>query len=165
VRRAHGVRVVGRDEVRALVAQRVHLREGVFAVHMVLAFALGVPLLLATTGMGLSERRRETGLLRALGWRRDEVVLRSLVESLTLAAAATAASVLVVWAWVRVLGGAGVARLFLPDADVVPGFDVPFRLLPGPLVAAAAVAGLVTAAGSLLSSWRAASAAPAEAVR
>lgn len=158
-------RVVTRDEMRALVESRILVREGAFALHMVLAFAIGVPLLLATTGLGLAERRRETGLLKALGWRTDEVVLRSLFESLALAAAGTAGAVLVVWAWVRWLGAAGIARLFLPDADLAPGFDVPFRLLPAPLVAGVAVAVVVTSAGTLLSSWRAASAPPAEAVR
>lgn len=158
-------RVVTRDDLGALLARRVHGREGDFTLQYVLVFAVGIPLVLTSAGLGLGERRREVGLLKALGWRTDEVVLRSLVESVTLAVLGLCVTLLVVWAWVRLAGAAGIGRLFVPDADAVPGFDVPFRLLPEALLFGGLVALVVTTTGSLWASWRAASAPPAEAIR
>lgn len=158
-------RVVTRDDLGALLSLRAHGREGGFTVQYVLVFAVGIPLVLTSTGLGLGARRRDVGLLKALGWRTDEVVLRSLVESMALASLGISVALLVVWAWIRAAGGAGVAPLFVPDADLVPGFDVPFRLVPEALVFGVLVAFVVTTTGSLWSSWRAASAPPAEAIR
>lgn len=163
--RALRPRVVSRDDLTALLARRSNEREGALAAVSLLAFAVGIPLLLATTGLGLSERRRETGLLKALGWRTDEVVLRGFAESLVLAALGTGAALAGVWVWVRLLGAAAIGPAFLPDADLVPGFDVPFRLVPEASVLAAAAAVVLASAGTLWASWRAASAPPSEAMR
>lgn len=157
-------RVVARDDLAALLRSRVLGREGWFSLHLVLAFAVGVPLLLVSTGLGLSERRREVGLLKATGWGTDEVLLRSLVESVVVALAGASVSILAAVVWLRWCGGAGVAPVFLPGADLVPGFDVPFRLTPLPAALATLVALVVATTGSLWSAWRAASAPPAEAM-
>jgi ABC-type lipoprotein release transport system permease subunit len=157
-------RVVSRDDLAALLQSRVLGREGWFSLHLVLAFAVGVPLLLVSTGFGLSERRREVGLLKSAGWGTDEVLLRSLVESVTVGVAGASVAVLLAFVWLRWLGGAGIAPVFLPGADLRPGFDVPFRLLPLPVAVTTIVALAVATTGSLWSSWRAASAPPAEAM-
>lgn len=158
-------RVVSRDQLRAQLVRRTGAREGALAVLHVLAFVVGVPLLLATTGLGLAARRREVALLKALGWRTDQVVARSLAESTVLATLGVSISLIVVWTWIRLAGGGMLARLLLPAATYPDGFPVPFRLAPEPLLLTVAAAFVVTATGSLLSSWRAASAEPAEALR
>ena len=163
--RSSSLSVVTRDELGAILAERVFDREGGFAIAFMLAFAIGIPLLLTALAVGLGEQRRQIGLLKALGWRTDEVVLRGFVESLTLAALGTSVAILVVWLWVRVGNGIGVAHIFVPEAELVPGFAVPFRLLPVPLLLAAAAALAVTSLGSLWSAWRAAATAPADALR
>lgn len=157
--------VVTRDDLLGALARRTAASGGTLTLLWGLAFGVGVPLVLATTGLGLAERRREVGLLRALGWRTDEVVLRSLVEGTALAVAGASCGLAGAWVWVRVLGGAGIARAFLPDADVVPGFEVPFRLVPEAAAVAFAASVAVACVGGAGSSWRAASASPAEAMR
>ncbi|MCE9638104.1 MAG: ABC transporter permease [Planctomycetes bacterium] len=157
--------VVARDDLAAMLAARLLRREGLFALHLVLALAIGVPLLLVSTGLGLSEGRREAGLLKAVGWGTDEVLLRSFVESVVLAVAGASVSILVAVVWLRGFGGAGVAPVFLPGADLVPGFVVPFRLTPIPVLLSSVAALAITATGSLWSSWRAAAAPPADAMR
>lgn len=159
------LRVVTKDDLAVLLERRALGREGGLALLWALVFAVGVPLVLATTGLGLSERRRETALLRAIGWRTDEVLLRSLCESLALAVAGAALSLVAAWAWVRVFRGAGIAQVFMPDGGPLPGHEVPFRLAPEVLIAAVVISLVVTTAGSLWSSWRAASAPPTEALR
>jgi len=160
-----GAAVVSRGQVLDLVARRNAEGGGALTALWALAFAVGVPLVLATTGVGLSERRREVGLLRALGWRTDEIVLRGLVESMTLALLGASLGLLAAWTWVRVLGGAGIAAAFLPDANLWPAFDVPFRLLPEATAAAFAGCLAIASVGSAGSAWRASSAEPAEAMR
>ena len=53
-------RVLAREDAAALLPSQVNRREGVFTLHWLLAFAVGLPLLLVTTGAGLAERRRES---------------------------------------------------------------------------------------------------------
>jgi ABC-type lipoprotein release transport system permease subunit len=158
-------RVLARGDLEAELARGFRHRGGVFTLHLILAFAVGIPLVLVTSGVGLTERRRETGLLKATGWQTDEVLLRAGAESLLLAAAGAALAVLVAFAWLRGLRGAGLAPLFFPGLDATPDVVLPFRLAPEPVLVASALSFVIVAAGTLLSSWRAASASPAEAMR
>jgi ABC-type lipoprotein release transport system permease subunit len=166
--RAHGPlrpRVTTRGDLEALLPRDLLHREGVFQVHALLLFAAGIPLVLLTTGVGLVERRRETGLLKATGWQTDEVLVRAAAESLLIAVAAASIAVLLAWVWLGALDGAGIASAFFTGLDATPGVDVPFRLTPVPALLAFAVSLVLVLAGSLASTWRAASAPPAEALR
>ena len=158
-------RVLTRGEARATLPEGALRREGVFHLHFVLAFALAIPLLLVTSGVGLAERRRETGLLKALGWHTDEVLFRGVVESLAIAAIGASVAVIAAWAWLSLANGWGIAPVFLPGAETAPGFRVPFSLAPAPVLVAFVISFVVTATGTLLSTWRAASAPPSEAMR
>ena len=157
--------VVSRDDARALLPRGVLRRASLFGLHFLLALAVGVPLVLLTSGIGLAERRRETGLLKAIGWGTDDVLVRAAAESLFLAANAAALSVLVAWVWLVLLRGAGVADVFLDAESGAQGVAVPFRLAPAPLAVAVAAAIAVVLAGTLLSTWRTAGTPPAKAMR
>src|SRR5262249_33510713 len=61
------VRVVAREDMALLLPQGPLHREGVFTLLFVFAFAVGILAILVTSGFGLSERRREVGILKALG--------------------------------------------------------------------------------------------------
>jgi ABC-type lipoprotein release transport system permease subunit len=158
-------RVMTREDAAAFVPEGVLARESIFNLHFVLAFALGIPLLLVTSGVGLAERRRETGLLKALGWHSDEILVRGLAESALLAVLGASIAVLLAFAWLVPLNGWGIAGVFLAGPDLAPGFAVPFRLAPEPILLAYVISFVVTATGTLLSTWRAATAPPMEAMR
>jgi ABC-type lipoprotein release transport system permease subunit len=158
-------RVVSREALAELVPQGLRAREGAFTAVFVLAFAVGILVVLVTSGFGLAERRREVAILKATGWQTDELLLRSLAESALLALAGAALAVVLAVAWLKGLNGYGVAGVFLPGVDRVPGFLVPFRLLPVPALLAVLVALVVVLSGSLYSTWRAAIAPPREAMR
>jgi ABC-type antimicrobial peptide transport system permease subunit len=138
---------------------------GVFALHFVLLCAAAIPVLVVASGAGLRERRREVGVLKMLGWGTDEVLLRGFVESLALAGAAAALSILLSALWLGPLGGRGIAAVLLPGADFVPDFGVPWRLAAGPTLVATALSAALVLVGTLPSNWRAASAEPMEAMR
>ena len=113
-------RVTGREDLLALFPRTLLHREGIFTLHFVLAFVVGILVLLVTSGVGLSERRREVGILKATGWQTDEVLLRSLTESFALSLAGACVALLLAWGWLRFLNGYGIASLFLDGAGTAP---------------------------------------------
>ena len=158
-------RVTGRDELLALLPRGTLHREGVFTLHFVLAFVVGGLVLLVTSGLGLAERRREIGILKATGWQTDEVLLRGATESLCLSLAGASSAQLLAWAWLRLFNGYGLAGYFLAGATASPAFVVPCQMTPVPALLAFVLSIAVVLTGTLYSSWRAATTAPREAMR
>jgi ABC-type lipoprotein release transport system permease subunit len=158
-------RVTTRDDLLALLPRGLLHREGVFNLHFLLAFVIGILVLLVTSGIGLGERRREIGILKATGWQTDEILLRGLTESFALSLAGGCVSLLLAWVWLRVFNGYGIAGLFLDGVSAKPDFPVPFRLTPVPALLAFVLAFALVLTGTLYSSWRAALTPPREAMR
>jgi ABC-type antimicrobial peptide transport system permease subunit len=158
-------KVIAREDLAALLPRDLLHREGIFNLHFVLAFVMGILIVLVTSGVGITERRREVGILKATGWHTDEVLLRGLVESFLLGLTAASLALVVAWVWLRAFNGYGIASLFLTGADLAPGFVVPYRLTPVPALLAFVLAFALVMTGTLYSTWRAATAAPREAMR
>lgn len=157
--------VTSREELSVLLAGGQFHREGVFSLHFVIVFVIGIFVILVTTGVGLPERRREIGIMKATGWQTDEILYRSLVESLLLSIAGASVSILIAFTWLKFLNGLWIAAIFIRSVAHAPGFPVPFRLTPVPALLAFTIAFSVTMSGSIWSSWRAASVSPDEAMR
>ncbi len=87
-------RVTAREDLRALLPGGLGHRQGIFNLLFLLAFVVATLVVLVTSGFGLSERRREIGVLKATGWQTDEVLLRGGVESLVLGVVGASASLL-----------------------------------------------------------------------
>jgi ABC-type lipoprotein release transport system permease subunit len=160
-----GPNVVAREDLQAILPGGLLHREGIFNLHFLLAFTVGILAVLVTSGFGLSERRREIGILKATGWQTDEVLLRSVVESFLLALAGASLSLLAAFVWLKLLNGYWIAGIFLAGVAKAPGFAVPFRLTPLPTLLAFLLALVVIMTGTVYSSWRAATAPPREAMR
>jgi ABC-type lipoprotein release transport system permease subunit len=157
--------VTAREDLQALTSRELLHREGVMHAIFLVAVVVGMLVLVVTSGAGLSERRREIGILKAIGWHTDQVLLRGFVESLALAIIGSGIAIVGAWVWLRVLNGYGIAGLLLPGAGAAPAFRVPFDLAPTPVFVAAAVSLVMVLTGTLYSIWRAAIAPPAEAMR
>lgn len=140
-------------------------REGIFNLHFVLAFIVSVLVLLVTSGLGLSERRREIGILKAVGWQTDEVLLRGFVESLALSVLAACLAFLLAWTWLHVFHGYGMATIFLVDSDADLDIPLPYQLTLVHLLLGFIISFTVVLSGTLYSTWRAAIAAPRDAMR
>jgi ABC-type lipoprotein release transport system permease subunit len=158
-------RVTAKEDLLALLPRGLLHREGIFNLHFVLAFVVGILVLLVTSGLGLAERRREIGILKATGWQTDEVLLRGAVEGLCLSWAGACLALLFSWVWLRVFNGWGVAGYFLARSGVAVDFDVPFQLTPVPALLAFVLSLVIVLSGTLGSLWRAATVAPREAMR
>jgi ABC-type lipoprotein release transport system permease subunit len=165
MQRGFGLKATTREELAVLIPQGLLHREGIFNLHFVLAFAVGILIVLVTSGIGLAERRREIGILKATGWQTDEVLLRGLVESVALCVAAASLSLLLGWLWLRVFNGYWLASLFLDGASTAPAIEVPCRFAPVPVLLAFVLALALVLSGTLVSTWRAAIAPPWEAMR
>ncbi|MHC4952345.1 MAG: ABC transporter permease [Planctomycetota bacterium] len=157
--------VTTRDELRAQLPVSLRHLDGIFQIHFALAFAIGIPLLLVASGIGLVERRREAALLKATGWMTDELLLRTLVESLVLCLLASSIAVIGAWAWLEFGNGAGIAGIFLPGWETGSAMRVPYRLGVEASLVASILSLCVVATGSLYSTWRVATAPPSLVLR
>ncbi|HEV3446864.1 MAG TPA: FtsX-like permease family protein [Gemmataceae bacterium] len=159
------LRATTRADLQALLPTGLLHREGIFNLHFLLAFAVGILAVLVTSGVGTSERRREIGILKATGWQTDELLFRSLVESLLLSVAGAALAIVLAFVWLRLLNGYWIASIFLAGVDVHPGFRVPSRLTPVPALLAFVGALVLVMTGTLYSTWRTAVVPPRDAMR
>jgi ABC-type lipoprotein release transport system permease subunit len=158
-------RVLARTDLAALLPLGLYHREGAFTLVFVVAFAVAILAVLVTSGYGAAGRRREVGILKAVGWQTDEVLLRAVVESTLLGLAGAAVAVVLAYAWLKGLNGYGIAGVFLGGLEWGAGIPVPFRLAPVPVLLALLLAQVVVQTGSLYPTWRAALTPPRDALR
>jgi ABC-type lipoprotein release transport system permease subunit len=159
------LRVVTRQQLRSMLPRGLLHREGIFNLHFLLVFSVGILATMATSGFGSAERRREIGVLKATGWRTDEVLLRGTVEAFLLSILGASLSILAAFVWLEWFNGYWLASLFLPGIEATSSADVPFRLLPLPALLGFLIALAIVMSGTLYSSWRAATVPPIEALR
>jgi ABC-type lipoprotein release transport system permease subunit len=158
-------RIISRDDLRALLSRSAGHREGVFHMHMLVAAASSVGLVLVSAGVGLTERKREIALLKATGWHTDEVLLRSFAESAVLSLMAASLSVSCALAWLAFLNGYGIAPLFISGLDAGSLIQIPFHLTGTMVLLAGAVAFAVVLSGTLYAAWRTAVTPPSRLLR
>ena len=152
-------------EVKAYVDMGFRHQQGVFTVLFLVAFAVGIPALLVASGLGLSDRRREIGISKAVGWRTTDVMIVVMFEQLLLSVVSACLAVLASFVWVRMFNGAVVAQFFIGEIGSVAPFQVPARFTPAPAAVALLLCLTITLAGSLLTTWRLATHSPAETIR
>ena len=127
--------------------------------------AAWILVILVTSGIGLTERRREIGILKATGWQTDELLLRGLTESFLLSLSGAALALVLSAAWLKLFNGFGIAGLFMAGTGMRPAFAVPSRFTPVPALLAFVLSFAVVMSGTLISTWRAAKATPMDAMR
>jgi ABC-type lipoprotein release transport system permease subunit len=157
--------VTSRSDLESLIPAGLGHREGVFNLLFVAAFGIGILVIMVTSGFGRPERRREIGILKATGWQTDEILLRSLVESLLLGLASAALSILLAWIWLNGFDGYWIAGIFLAGVETTPTITVPYVLSWQQAALAVLIACLLVTTGSAYSTWRTAVTSPAEAMR
>ena len=164
--RAHPrLRLQPRPMVKGFLERGYTLRAGSFAMLWLLLLAALVPVIAVTSGFGLRERRREVALCRALGWHIAEILEVSLLEDMLLAAAASALSGLLGWAWLHLANGAGISLVFLGGLGLTSEVPLPGVFLPGPILMVWVLTTGVVLVGTLTATWRAASSSPALVLR
>ncbi len=136
------------------------LKEGVFSALYLVAFALGVPAILVAAGFGLSERKKEIGIMKATGWQTLEVLELISFEQLLISLMGATIAILLSILWVKGFRGVFIAQFFIAEITMLPKFPLPARFLPLPCLLSFFLAFLMTMVGSVYSSWRASTVSP-----
>ncbi len=119
-----------------------------------IALLIGILGIANTMAMSVFERTREIGILRALGWKRQRVLLLILMEAAVLGFAGGVIGIVAGWAALRALST-------LPQTGSIVSASFPLLLLPEAL-GIAILAGLVA---GVIPAWRGARLSPVEALR
>ena len=157
--------IQSKDLIRTYFRRGFTIKQGMFTALYIVAFAVAIPALLVTSGLGLSERRREIGILKATGWQTQEVLEMVAYENLLLSLTSVPAILLLSMIWLKVFNGAFLAQFFIAEIGLLPDFPVPSKYTPLPVVLAVFFSLILTMVGSIYSSWRAAIIPPAESIR
>lgn len=136
------------------------LKEGIFSALYIVAFALGVPAILVASGFGLSERKKEIGIMKATGWHTLEVLELISFEQLLISLLGATIAIVLSILWVKGFNGAFIAQFFIAEITMLPKFTLPARFLPLPCLLSFFFAFLLTMVGSVYSSWRASTVSP-----
>lgn len=158
-------RIQTKELIKTYVERGLNMKGGVFTSLYLVAFAVAVPTVLVMTGIGLPERKREIGVLKAMGWRTTEVLEMVVYENILFALSGASAALVISFVWVRLLNGFFIARLFISGIGTTAPFPVQAHFLPLTFFGAFVLALTVTLVGSIITTWRSAVAPPGEALR
>ncbi len=158
-------RIQTKGLVKSYIERGFNMRGGIFLILYTVAFALAVPAILVSSGFGLSDRKKEIGILKASGWQTHEVMEMVFFENLMLAIAGASAAFILSFIWVRLLNGFFIAQIFIAEAGSMPPFPVPSRFMPLPFILSFFFALILTIVGGMYSTWKTAIVPPAEALR
>ena len=159
------LRVQTKDLIDRYTRRGFNIQAGVFTAFYSIVFALAIPAIGVISGFGLSERRREIGVMKALGWQTQEVLKMVALENLFLSVISVPLIILVAAGWIHLLNGAGIAHFFMPALDILMPFSMPSRIFPIPFVLSVMMALILTMVGSIYSTWRTAIVPPSEAMK
>lgn len=139
-----------------------NIKSGVFAGFYALVLGLTIPSIGVISGFGLSARRREIGVIKALGWQTQEVLEMIAMENFILSLISVPLTIFVAWTWIHVFNGIGIARFIIADLDIIIPFQIPSELFPVPCALGGMLAVILTMVGSIYSTWRTAIVPPSE---
>ncbi|MBI3353436.1 MAG: FtsX-like permease family protein [Nitrospirae bacterium] len=155
------IRVQTKDLVRQYFNKGFTMKEGIFTALYTVAIAIAIPALLVVSGFGMGERRREIGIIKAIGWQTSEIIEVVFIENLLLSLTAAPMALLISFIWIKLFNGFLIAQFFIAEIGILPAFPVPARYMPLPLFLSFAFALVLTMVGSMYSTWRSAVTSPA----
>jgi len=158
-----------RIQTRKLASDYVNrgfgLKGGTFYALFLVAFALVIPALLVTSGFGLSVRRKEIALMKAIGFSVLDILEMAFFEVIYLSMMASTASFAFAWAWIRIFEGAGVAPFFIAGLELGPNIPVPAIFQPLPLFVSIGLSLVLLSTGVMSTTFQAATSDPTEDLR
>jgi ABC-type lipoprotein release transport system permease subunit len=153
-------RLQDKQIIELYVKKGFMLKEGIFSALYVVAFALGVPAILVASGFGLSERKKEIGIMKATGWQTLEVLELISFEQFLISLLGASIAIVLSLFWIKIFHGVFIAPFFIAEMPMLPAFTLPARFLPLPCLLSFFFAFLLTMVGSVYSTWRASTVSP-----
>jgi len=141
------------------------MKAGVFSGLYCLVLALGIPSIGVISGFGLSERRREIGVMKALGWQTQEILEMVAMENLALSIISVPFIIMAAVVWIYLFNGVVIAKFFIASLDIMIPFQVPSMIFPIPAILGLMMAMVLTMVGSIYSTWKTAIIPPSEAMK
>ncbi len=159
------LRVQTRDLIDRYSQRGFNIRAGVFTAFYSLVFALTIPTIAILSGFSQTERKREVGVMKALGWQVREVLEMIALENLILSFLSLPFTLLAAGAWIHLFDGAGIAPFFIAGKNILMPFSIPSRIFSIPFFLGMMMAPILTMTGTLYSTWRTAVVPPVEAMK
>jgi ABC-type lipoprotein release transport system permease subunit len=159
------IRIQSRELVNSYFQKGFESRSGVFTAFYLAAFALAIPLIFILAGLGWTERRKEIGTLKALGWQTLDVMGIVLWENVFVSVISACLALVTAYVWIRAFNGFFIAQFFIGESGLMPAFAVPALFIPVPAFISFILAFTLTMTGSLYNVWKMAAAPAAETMR
>ena len=140
-------------------------RQTIFSLVYVIILVVAIPLISMLSVYGLTERRREVGILKASGWQTSDIIELSFFESVILSVLGVAVAFIISIVWVKVFNGYVISRLFISHEMFYAPFPVPAVFSFYLVVIALFLSMTIILAGTITSTWRTAVTPPADAMR
>jgi len=153
-------RLQDKHTVELFMKKGFMLKEGIFTALYIVAFVLGIPAILVSSGFGLSERKKEIGILKATGWHTLEVLELITFEQLLVSILGASIAIIASIIWLKCFNGIFITQFFIAEVNLLPKFCVPTRFLPLPFLLSFFFAFMLTMVGSIYSSWKASTESP-----
>lgn len=158
-------RIQTKEIAQTYVEKGFDAKGGVFIIIYTIALAIAIPAILVISGFGRGERRKEIGILKATGWKTQDVLEMIFFENTIIALISAPGAFVLSYLWVRFLNGIFLINIFVAGMDSVPTFPVPSQFTPMPLLLSFLFSLVLTMIGSIYSTWRVAVTPPSEAMR
>jgi ABC-type lipoprotein release transport system permease subunit len=156
-------------QTRKLVSDYVDrgftLKGGTFLALYTVALAVLIPALLVTSGFGMSTRKREIGVMKALGFSVLDILEMAAYEVGVLATLSGCLSFLMAWGWIRLGNGFLIASFFIAELEHGHLLEIPAIFLPGPLLVTMGICVVLLGIGVVYTAYRVAISTPLEALR
>ena len=159
------LRVQTRELIDRYTQRGFNMKAGLFTGLYCLVLALGIPSIGVISGFGLSERRREIGVMKALGWQTQEILEMVAMENLALSIISVPFIIIAAVVWIYPFNGVVIANFFIASLDIMIPFQVPSMIFPIPAIFGLMTAMLLTMVGSIYSTWKTATIPPSEAMK
>lgn len=140
-------------------------RQGTFTMLYLIVLILAIAIMSMLATYGLTQRKREVGILKASGWQTIDIIELVVIETLILSIFGAIAAVILSIIWVKVFNGFFIAQLFISQLDVYPAFPVPALFSPYLIGLCLFLSMIITMVGTISSTWVTAITPPAEAMR
>lgn len=158
-------RIQTKGLVKNYIERGFNVKGGIFVILYTVAFALAIPAILVTSGFGLSDRKKEIGVLKATGWQTHEVLEMVFFESIILAFISAPVAFIISFVWVKLFNAIVIGQIFISGIESIAPFPVPSKFMPLPFIFSFFFSLILTMSGSIYSAWRAAIVPPAEAMK
>lgn len=121
-------RVIAKEDIRSSYQNIFDYKSGIFLALFITVFlAFFILVYEKASGLGADERR-EIGILKAVGWRIDDVIRLKLMESSLIALFSFVLGVMIAAAYVFILGAPLLINLFSGYSILKPAFELPVSI-------------------------------------